>query len=285
MPHQLYEDAYGDPRNAAALANACQITYFEPVSGAETFKSDLGLDNAKLISVDNTQAYVADNDQHLVVAFRGSQDPTSLDGIKDWLLTNAYNLLVPPAGPLATEFAAAGVECRWHAGFVSAITEVWDQLHAEVDARQKAKERCLWVTGHSLGGALALMGAWLLKRKFFNVHQVYTFGAPMVGNKAVAEAFDREFPGKIFRYVNTPDPVPLLPMVSLVTNEFTHCDRLIPLGEAEGASNLIAYLSTSAGEVVGGVLAGDVAEKVWGAIKGKLLAHLLDDYRKLLGTG
>jgi hypothetical protein len=74
-------------------------------------------------------------------------------------------------------------------------------------------------------------------------------------------------------------------MVSLVTNEFTHCDRLIPLGEAEGASNLIAYLSTSAGEVVGGVLAGDVAEKVWGAIKGKLLAHLLDDYRKLLGTG
>ena len=38
-----------------------------------------------------------------------SQDPISLDGIKDWLLTNAFNLLVPPEGPLSTEFLAAGV--------------------------------------------------------------------------------------------------------------------------------------------------------------------------------
>ena len=93
MPHQLYEDAYGDPRNAAALANACQIAYFAEEAGREAFKTDLGLDNARLISVDNTQVYVADNDEHLVVAFRGSQDPSSLDGIKDWLLTNAFNLL------------------------------------------------------------------------------------------------------------------------------------------------------------------------------------------------
>ncbi len=106
MPHQLYEDAFGDPRNAAALANACQITYFVADAGREAFKADLNLDNAKLISVDNTQAYVADSDEHLVVAFRGSQDPSSLDGIKDWLLTNAFNLLVPPEGPLATALDA-----------------------------------------------------------------------------------------------------------------------------------------------------------------------------------
>ena len=48
-------------------------------------------------------------------------------------------------------------------------------------------------------------------------------------------------------------------------------------------ANLISYLSSSAGEVAGGVLTGDVSEKVWGAVKGKLLAHLLNDYRKLLG--
>jgi len=33
------------------------------------------------------------------------------------------------------------------------------------------------------------------------VHQIYTFGAPMIGNDLAAEAFDREFPGRIFRYV------------------------------------------------------------------------------------
>jgi hypothetical protein len=285
MSQQLVEDAFGDPRNAVALANACQIAYGTEDAGRAAFESDLGLGNAKLIGVDNTQVFVADNDDHLVVAFRGSQEPTSLDGIKDWLLTNAYNLLVPPAGPLSTEFLAAGVDCRWHAGFIAAIADVWGPLHAEVDARQKAKGRCLWVTGHSLGGALALLGAWLLKRKFLDVHQVYTFGAPMVGNKAVAAALDREFPGKIFRYVNSPDPVPLLPMMSLVSNEFAHCDKPMALGATEEAANLIAYLSSSAGEVAGGVLAGDVADRVWGAVKGKVLAHLLDDYRKLLGPG
>jgi hypothetical protein len=34
--------------------------------------------------------------------------------------------------------------------------------------------------------------------------------------------------------------------------------------------------------VAGGVLAGDISEKVWGAIKGKVTAHLLTDYRNLL---
>lgn len=70
------------------------------------------------------------------------------------------------------------------------------------------------MTGHSLGGALALLAAWHLQRQFIPLHEVVTFGAPMVGNAVAAQAFQREFPGKIFRYVNIDDPVPLLPMVS-----------------------------------------------------------------------
>jgi hypothetical protein len=281
MPHQLHTDALGDPRNAAALCAACQIAYAPADQGAEAFKAELGLD-AKLISVDNTQAYVAANDEHLVVAFRGSESPTSIDGLKDWLLTNALNLLTQPTGKLSTEFLAAGVGARWHVGFVGAIEDVWDQLSAEVDARMKEKDRVFWVTGHSLGGALALLAAWLFTRQTIVPHQVYTFGAPMVGNQPVADAFTRELGGKIFRYVNSPDPVPLLPMMSLVANEFIHCDKLIPLGPAESAADLIAYLQSSAGEVAGGVLSGDITEKVWGAIKGKVTAHLLTDYRNLL---
>lgn len=281
MPYTLFTDAMGDPRNAAALSAACQFAYFPTDKGTEAFRTELGLE-AKLISVDNTQAYVAVNDEHLVVAFRGSEGPTSLDGLKDWLLTNAYNLLTQPTGKLSTEFLAAGVGARWHAGFVGAIDEVWDPLHAEVDARMKEKDRVFWVTGHSLGGALALLAAWLFTRKTLPPHQVYTFGAPMVGNQAVADAFARELGGKVFRYVNSPDPVPLLPMMSLVANEFIHCEKLIPLGPAQSAADLVAYLRSAGGEVVGGVLSGDVSEKVWGAIKEKVAAHLLTDYRNLL---
>jgi len=282
MAYQLTENAFGDLKNAAALAAASQFAYYPEDRGAEAFKNELGLD-AKLISVNNTQAYVASNDDHLVVAFRGSEGPTTLDGIKDWLITNAGNLLIQPEGKLSTEFLAAGVGARWHQGFVNAITDIWDPLYAEVDARQKAKDRLLWVTGHSLGGALALMGSWLFLRKTMVPHQVYTFGAPMVGNKIVAEALNREFGGKIFRFVNSPDPVPLLPMMSLVANDFVHCDSHNVLGPSEASANLLVYLKESAGGVADGVLSGDVSEKVWGALQAKMMAHFLDDYRKLIG--
>ncbi|OWK43858.1 lipase family protein [Fimbriiglobus ruber] len=282
MPYQLFEDALGDPRNAAALAAASQFAYSPEDAGAAAFKNDLGMD-AKLISVGNTQVYVASNDDHILVAFRGSESPTSIDGLKDWLITNANDLLIQPQGPLSTEFLAAGVGCRWHQGFVNAVSDVWPALFAEVDARQKAKSRCFWVTGHSLGGALAVLGSWLFLRKTMAPHQVYTFGGPMVGNKPVAEALDREFAGKVFRYVNSPDPVPLLPMMSLAANDFLHCEKGIVLGATGEAVNLLAYLKDAAGGVAEGVLSGDIGNKVWEAVKGRVMAHLLNDYRSQLG--
>lgn len=281
MPLAPVEDAPGGPATAAALAAACDLAYLPEAEGAPAFQTELGM-AARLISVGNTQAYIATDDNNVVVAFRGSESPTSVDGLRDWLLTNAGNLLIVPQGELATEFVAAGVDAKWHQGFVSAITAVWPHLFPAVEAELKAKDRVFWVTGHSLGGALAVLAAWLFKRKFLNVHAVVTFGAPMVGNKAVAEAIGREFPGKVFRYVNTPDPVPLLPMMSFVTSDYLHCDSLVSVGAGEEAANLLAYLRAAGGEVVEGVLAGDIQEKVWGAILGKVSAHLMTDYRKYL---
>lgn len=278
MPYTLVPDAGGDPRNAAAFATACALVYLPEAEAVPQFQSEFGM-TAKLISVDNTQAYVAGNDDHLIVAFRGSENPTSIDGLKDWFLTNAMNLLILPEGKLGPDFSAAGAGARFHQGFVSAITAIWDPLFAEVDTQLKSKDRLLWITGHSLGGALALLASWLFLRKTVPVHQIYTFGAPMVGNKEVAAAFAKEYSGQIFRYVNGPDPIPLLPMMSLVANDFAQCDKHMPLGEASEAANLIDYLRSSAGDAWQGLLAGDIADKVWGGIKGKVAAHFMDGYR------
>lgn len=273
MPFTLSEDApLNDRGTAAAMAAACQFAYFPQDRGAEAFQNEFGL-AAKLISVDNTQAYVAVNDANIVIAFRGSQDPTSIDGLKDWLLTNAVNLLILPEGKLATEFVAAGVGARFHQGFVGAITEVWEPLFAEVEREFKAKDRPVWVTGHSLGGALALLCGWLLKRKFIPVHRIVTFGAPMVGNAPVAEALAREFPGRIARYVNAPDPVPLLPMMSLVANDYSHCDTLMALGDVAAPGSATSFAKEMAVQAA-------LGDDFWAAIKGRIAAHLLDDYRK-----
>jgi triacylglycerol lipase len=280
MPLQLVKDAMGDPQNARFLAEACDLAYLPEVDGAPRFLSELGL-TAKLVSVGNTQAYVGTDDDNLVVAFRGSEGPNTLDGLKDWFVTNAMNLLIQPEGPLAEEFVAAGVGARWHQGFVSAITAVWDPLYAEVKARREEKRRTFWITGHSLGGALAMLAGWLFFRKGLLAHQVYTFGAPMVGSKLVAEAFEREFDGILFRYSNGPDPVPFLPMMSLAANDYAHAGPGLPAAAQD--ANLIGYLAEACGGMVQGVLSGDLKEKVWGAVMARVNAHLMADYRKLLG--
>ena len=106
-----------------------------------------------------------------------------------------------------------------------------------MDQAQKAKERPLWITGHSLGGAVALLAAWRLQRNFMAVQEVVTFGAPMIGNDAASHAFGREFAGKIFRYVDLEDLVPHLPTVSLIANAYSHCKSEVALSAAEAAAH------------------------------------------------
>src|SRR5215470_9532522 len=121
MPLELVVGA--DPRNAVFLATAADLAYMPETEGRAAFQEKLGMDG-RLISVSNTQVYVVGNDKHLVAAFRGSESPTSIDGLKDWLLTNAVNFLIVPEGRIGTDFAAAGVRAKFHQGFIRALGDI-----------------------------------------------------------------------------------------------------------------------------------------------------------------
>lgn len=266
--------------NVRLLAKACELAYLDEPEGAASFQGELGM-QARLISVDNTQAYVAADDQSLVVAFRGSQSPTSLDGFKDWLLTNANNLLILPEGRIGTDFAAAGVGARFHRGFLEALAEIWEPLRAAVRAELDRQDRPLWVTGHSLGGAIALLAAWRLQRDFIAIHEVVTFGAPMIGNAAAAEAFQREFPDKIFRYIDIEDPVPLLPSMSLVANAYAHCLNEVRL-QGPNPKAFAQALGELGRTAVEGILSASLADEVWGLLQRRIQAHLIPNYQDRL---
>lgn len=272
MPLELVEGAKGDWRNAHFLGMASELAYMAEPEAKVQFKELLGMD-ARLISVDNTQAYVLTNADHVAVAFRGTEGPTTIDGLKDWLLTDAMNLLIVPEGRLGTDFIAAGVGARFHQGFISALAEIWDPLFEAVSAEQKVNERPLWLTGHSLGGALALLAAWLFVRRFVSVHQIYTFGGPMIGNKAAIAAFNKELAGKIFRYVEPRDPVPQLPTMSLLANQFDHCDKVVALGEL-----LPSYWGSLATGAAQGVLSGGDFDATWLYIQERVGAHSMITY-------
>ncbi len=271
----------GDARNALFLARACEIAYFNKPEGPDRFRAELELD-ATLISVDNTQVYISSNDDAIVVAFRGSESPTTLDGFKDWLLTNANNYLILPEGQSGTDFAAAGVGARFHRGFLDALAMIWQPLLTSVEAQFSAKERPLWITGHSLGGALALLAAWRFQRNFLNVHEIVTFGAPMIGNNTAAKAFEEAFTGKIFRYVDLDDVVPHLPSVSLLANAYTHCLNEVPLKAADVAALAMAgldALSQTPGASSEAAMDPTTIDQVWGLVKTRIASHMIGNYQ------
>jgi len=283
MDRVLVEDALGDARNAIFLARASQLAYLPANAGATAFRQELGLD-AQLISAGNTQAYVATNADNMVVAFRGTETPDTLEGLKDWLLTDAANLLMVPEGRLGTDLAAAGVGAKFHQGFVNALADIWDPLFAAVDAERKKQDRPLWVTGHSLGGALAVLAAWLFQRKFISVHQVYTFGGPMIGNAEASAAVDKELPDKIYRYVNVMDPVPKLPTISMMSNSYGHCMKEMGLGEvAAGGASTLEYFQGLVGKTFEGVLNATLIDDIWKSMCQRVEAHSMDLYRKMIG--
>jgi pimeloyl-ACP methyl ester carboxylesterase len=276
MALELTMDSGPTPANAIFLGTACDLAYLNDPEASAAFKEKLGL-VGRVVAAGNTQVFVGANDEHIVAAFRGTESPTTIDGLKDWLLTNAVNFLVLPEGDIGTDFAAAGVGARFHQGFMVALAQVWDSFFEAVKALRDEKKRPIWLTGHSLGGALAVLAAWRLEQKFIQVHKVYTYGAPMVGNSHAAEAFSREFDNRIYRYVDARDFIPFLPTISLIANTYTHCLREMPVtgGSEPAAEATIQALNSKTEE---GTLTPNVIEELWASLKERISAHLMGNY-------
>ena len=90
-----------------------------------------------------------------------------------------------------------------HQGFLDDAEAVWSFARSLLKPGLETR-----ITGHSLGGALALIIAMRLHTQGFPVSRIVTFGQPKVTNEAGVDRF-RDLP--LLRIVNHDDPVPLLP--------------------------------------------------------------------------
>lgn len=90
-----------------------------------------------------------------------------------------------------------------HEGFAFAARQVYAELKPLLKADYKIR-----TTGHSLGGAVALILAMYLDADQFNIDQVITFGQPKVTNIAGANKISHI---NIIRVVTPLDVVPLVP--------------------------------------------------------------------------
>jgi hypothetical protein len=168
-----------EPRNARILALLSAAAYD---AKPELFDWEITPINEP--STD-TRCLVCRQRQDIVIAFRGTAD------LKNWL-TDLRCPLIPRG------------DGTWiHAGFADAYKSIRPQL---LKATEKLMGR-FWLTGHSLGAALAVLAAE--DYSFFS--GLYNFGQPRVGDFKFRDKWKASFGSKIFRIVHSSDIVPHVP--------------------------------------------------------------------------
>ena len=119
-----------------------------------------------------------------VLVFRGTQGR-----ISNWAFNLSTALSPWPGGGYV------------HRGFKMLLLEAWEAIEEEL----KKQKMPVYYTGHSLGGALAVLAASLLEPA-----AVYTFGSPRMGNGQFVDS-TRHIP--VYRVVNPRDIVASVPPI------------------------------------------------------------------------
>ena len=182
--------------NARAMARASQLAYGKV--RADDVRGTLGswgFPNARFFSDRaGTQGFVAGNSELVLVSFRGTE-PGEL---KDWM-TDLQIRRVPGKG--------GG---HVHRGFKAALEAVASDMAAAV-RRLRDRGQPVFVTGHSLGAALATLAVAASETEGIEIAGLYTFGSPRVGNKVFAKRFTAKHGRRAFRVVNNNDTVTRVP--------------------------------------------------------------------------
>lgn len=239
--------------NARFLAEAALLAY-EDEAKVKATTAEWGLTNFKFYNDpkdeqhpngSDTQAFIASNDKILLVAFRGTE--SMQDALTD-----------------ANIAKVNGPKGKVHMGFWNGLLSVWgnmaDDILNRLDVEDRTKRPKVWITGHSLGAALATLAAADLRMvKTKGVRGLYTFGSPRAGDTDFEEEFDNNV-RQTFRIVNNNDIVTRVPPRSM---GFSH------IGE-------LRYLNSEGGLET----AGDTWGKVLDRFKGTF-----DSFKNTIATG
>ncbi|MBE9012755.1 lipase [Pseudanabaenaceae cyanobacterium LEGE 13415] len=167
--------------------------------------------------------FVLTSKAHNIIVFRGTQRNT------EWLY-NLYARQQEYRNPI-NESAIGKV----HLGFVDNYKSIINPVPVEV-AKQLDPNIPCYITGHSLGSALAVLASMeialmvpTLKPKI----QLYTYAGARVGDPDFARVHTQVVPNH-FRIVNLADIVPLLPPIQSPSGTFVHTGQVWSFLTQEG---------------------------------------------------
>ena len=210
------------PVQATRLAHLALEVYQSPEAIQRVATAYWGEDcDITFINVESTQCALLANATEIVVAFRGTEQR-----LEDWIVDLDFSLT---AGPLPGSV---------HEGFYDGLSLVWSSLDERVRGLLAARPRELFVTGHSLGGALAALAAAQWRREGVLVDGVYTYGQPRVGDNKFSRSFDLAMRPRCFRIVNHLDTVTRTPPRAI---GYSHAGTLVYLDEHGQAQHDICW--------------------------------------------
>jgi hypothetical protein len=194
-----------DPDIAVALAKAAALVYARPstlqqIARRWGFADDqiafvgfgsiqAGSSSTRPEKPGADQVLMLANDMYIVIAFRGT------DQLADW----GTNLDFLPKNWRTPEWQ--------HHGFAGALSRLQHDLLKALKQLRNAKQQ-VWLTGHSLGGALAVLAATPVSEAIGDrVQGIYTFAQPKVAGESLTQGLaDRA--QAYYRFVLHRDEVP-----------------------------------------------------------------------------
>ena len=133
-----------------------------------------------------------------VLAFSGTSNPA------DWRTDMDFNLVNNTLSTLENNE-------KIHQGFLRRYNYMEPEIKRLINKYNTRTDAYGWfITGHSLGGAVATLVAYDQKNYFSSTPHIYTFGQPRVGNSDFASTLNKMYPGA-HRVTNNNDVITFLP--------------------------------------------------------------------------
>lgn len=197
-------------KNKAALSALIEKVAYDHQNEQRILESNIREFQFKLVKTfDNkgTQAILVTNNLYLVLAFRG----TETDSLRD----------IKASSSATTQQCANNSKGLVHSGFIKAFNHIRRDIEIEL---KRHINKPLFITGHSLGGALATVATKYLQYES-GIAACYTFGSPRVGN----DYWINGIKTPIHRVVNAADCVTLLPQGDVTISVVSFFFRFIPI--------------------------------------------------------
>ena len=152
------------------------------------------------------RAIIASKEDYLVLAFRGT------DNIQETLADFVI---------ITTKSGNPAFKGKVHKGFLSLYNNIREELLSKIEEYAKDEKR-IYVSGHSMGSAMAIYAAHELDYLGYNVAGLYEFASPRYGDMDLTAYFKSQ----VFPKYNIAEPSDIVPQIPPTVNSIDSFLRL-----------------------------------------------------------